>query len=366
MGEVHLSIDPEADAMPDGASTEMKIDELEASIPNKGVFLNMNHSTARLQKAVKFTHAVEYTVVPVVYIFGAERWFPEAYVVQGVYVVGSLIFQYAVFHASCSDSSLLKPRGDPPYQKQVCKSVLGVPVQCLRIKQWTIDFVGLAPPIAHVLSTSLACGASLTIWTAFESQQFAKKYGFLGLGSFLKWAGLPGLLTAVLVVGGVIHGAAVWVVLIDENVSEESLVEAFDVSNLLFLGRVFSNVASSHLMRKVIAFIIKGPILLLCTSLLVITYDKADQQQRISMIVTLSLAWCSIFSGLRLYVRLYIDILRELKDAGPRSQKLACGCALILVSIPALFLATLFMHFVGLFICDSHEFSVFHGCLPNS
>jgi len=108
------------------------------------------------------------------------------------------------------------------------------------------------------------------------------------------------------------------------------------------------------------AALIKVPMLWTKTSLFAVTFDNLTDSEKASMSFAIFLGWYALaplFEAVPGIWRVYKMDLRQFKNGNFER-----GPWLFLIPLPFVFLMIVFLHFCGIFLCDSHDLSVLHGC----
>lgn len=268
---------------------------------------------------------------------------------------------------------------------------MGIPVGFLRLRRWQFELIALAPNYLHVISTVQAIAAVEHEWGP-HAEPFRRHWETVPvIGKYIGEAGLPRILEISVGLNLASHLAFVIISFRNcergaRSIAEGSSVHvAFDCenweafrclaegSNLLFLEHAVNKDGGVHVVRTLVAPVVKMPMIWMKITLLGLLYGLGlDFMGMLSLLVAILLAFYGLMPVLPSWVKMMHSIFspRSLARISiPEScrQKdysmLAINCCMgsVLVTFGVLFLIVI-MHFVGIFICESHDLSVLHGC----
>lgn len=317
-------------------------------------------SDASLSRFCLFAFFPEYVSLPVFYWLGLEHRLHTAMMLQGLFLTTSCFLQYKVYTAGVHLAAPVKLQ--LVYRSRSNCGTLdklpgGVPIVWLGMKKWVFSFITAAPNYIHVLSTAVAVGASWRTWDALKDS-FAARWSYViwPIGSVVAWAGLPGILTALLVLCFALHGFGVAIGTYD--VAGADPVIAAESANLLFLAKALMakdcRAKYGGLVRLFVAPVVKVPMLWMKTSLFALSYDKMDDSSRKSMLLAILLAWYGFLPVVQGHCAYF-----ALSKGAPFSSQVINRTPAFLLLAGLLICA---LHLGGIYHCESRDFSVMHGC----
>lgn len=319
---------------------------------------------------------VEHSCVAVFYFMGWQNLVYPAMALQTVFFSVAAIVDYKIYKKIGS-----------PFGTETVKTIMLIPVSCLNIPQWSFHLLVLSPNYIHVTSTAVTSGGVWHIWEDAKFQgikrNFQKHWAYVPLvGGMLGSAGLPWVMTVLLLFSCVVHLLFIfgWLPVFG-NLSEYP-GEVCDAANLQFLTKAMKRSgwrASAgpvqlqerfQYSRLAVCALLKYPMLWAKTSMLAVTYEFMDPAMFQSTMFSLALAWYGI---LQLMPNFCVMVHTLMKD-GPCGTGRRHGEAPCRLWLPSLCLFIMLLlgliqqafHLFGVFYCSqSHDFSVMlGGCSP--
>lgn len=325
------------------------------------LFPDDHEGREKLSKLLFGAYIPEYVLLPLFYYAGKHQYFKAATAVQAGFLVGSSWFQYRVYMDHMNEDSLIKPVDSLQGKVQ---TIMGVPVKFLKMERWAFEFVTQMPNYIHVQQSAVVAGSALTTWSNSMQVEFARRWNLVPVvGGWIAPLGIPGVLSGLLIVSCVSHGCAAALFWSARRPDEQA-----DAANLLFLGKALpvetraKEVCGQGLSRMGMSFFTKAPFIWSKTTYLAVCISCMNNAQIRTGMVGIALAWYAVAPTLSSAAKsmLYAFSYDSSRDAIP--MRVGHKCILFMFIIGWVMILTIALHFGGIWLCESHDLSVVHGC----
>jgi len=264
-------------------------------------------------------------------------------------------------------------------KKDEVQTLLGVnlPKRGIHISKRKFLAFTLIPNYAHVHATCVFAGVAARRWGPVLQNRFLHTWEYAPLvGETIGSWSMPHILMGLLVYSMLMHGVALRASYVNFKGRMVKAVPLMaDAANLLHIGAVAeydegAGMGNNKLTRWTMAILVKGVFLWAKTSLLAVEFDDMSEIEIAQATVSVLLAWNTLLPLTSLFffwwhfekartdcIALYSG--EKLNNLFPR--KMRFGLPFLLLCTLCLFLKE-GAHFVGVFACTSHDFSLVHGC----